>query len=94
MSHQLADLSWVSCVRLSDKNKFAVSPTIGNPLLKGSYLEQFISQHYTSYPDTGWPGYVYSGAIEYSVGDLQKLDSIAEGIDSYQEEGRLIKESD
>ena len=59
----------------------------------GSYLEQFISQHYTSYPDTGWPGYVYSGTIDYSVEDLEKLDSIAEGINRHQEEGRLIKES-
>ena len=53
-----------------------------------------MTQHYTSYPDTGWPGYVYSGAIAYNVEDLEKLDSIAEGIDRYQEEGRLIKDSE
>ena len=57
----------------------------------GSYLEQFISQHYTSYPDTGWPGYVYSGAFNYTAEDLEKLDSLSSGMDSYEEDGRLIK---
>ena len=37
---------------------------------------------------------MYSGAIKYNVEDLEKLDSIAEGIDRYQEEGRLIKDSE
>ena len=58
----------------------------------GSYLEQFLSQHYDSYPNTGWPGYVYSGAIEYTLEDLNRLDTITEGFNGYQKEGRFVKE--
>ena len=59
-----------------------------------SYLARWFRDHRKQFPDSGFPGEIYAGEIDYSMEQLGKLDFIVAGMERFAEEGEFVVEAD
>ena len=46
------------------------------------------------FPDSGFPGEIFAGEIDYSMEQLRKLDFLVGGMERFAEEGEFVVEAD
>ena len=59
-----------------------------------SYLARWFRDHRKHFPDSGFPGEIYVGEVDYSMQQLQKLDFIVSGMERFADEGEFVVEAD
>ena len=59
-----------------------------------SYLARWFQDHRKHFPDSGFPGEIYVGEVDYSMQQLQKLDFIVSGMERFADDGEFVVEAD
>ena len=59
-----------------------------------SYLARWFRDHRKQFPDSGFPGEIYAGELDYSMEQLGKLDFFVGGMERFAEEGEFVVEAD
>ena len=59
-----------------------------------SYLARWFRDHLRQFPDSGFPGEIYAGDLDFSMETLGKLDFVVGGMERFAEEGEFVVEAD
>ena len=59
-----------------------------------SYLARWFRDHRRQFPDSGFPGEIYAGDLDFSMETLGKLDFVVGGMERFAEEGEFVVEAD
>ena len=59
-----------------------------------SYLARWFRDHRRQFPDSGFPGEIYAGDLDFSNETLDKLDFVVGGMERFAEEGEFVVEAD